>query len=274
MGLDAGQARSFWLQRPIWVIDQRAWARKSAAIVTTRLSGQAGLLGAPPQRESLSPEAWPGLPKAPGRLSESPGARGLTPQEFTGGTFWGMITGVMPRLFVAVELPEPLKERLAALCHGVQGARWVTDGQFHITLSFLGSLEGPLARQLQQGLAGVRCDPFTLRLSGIGHFPPRGKPKVLWVGVEPHDELRQLKTRVDSQLKRLGITVEARRYAPHVTLARMSKPAMAPLLQYIGDHVAFETEEFAVADFQLFSSVLGRVSAVHRVEASYPLMGR
>ncbi len=185
-----------------------------------------------------------------------------------------MISLVMPRLFVAIDLPEPLKDRLAGLCQGVHGARWVTDGQFHITLSFLGQVEGPAARQVQEGLAGVRCDPFTLRLSGIGHFPPRGQPKVLWTGVQPDDELRLLQGRVNSRLKRLGLPGESRRYAPHVTLARLSRPAMAPLLQYMGDHASFESEPFAVTDFQLFSSVLGRSGAVHRVEASYPLMGR
>lgn len=180
----------------------------------------------------------------------------------------------MPRLFVAVDLPEQLKERLAGICQGVQGARWIRDGQFHITLCFLGQLEGPAARQVLEGLAAVRCDPFTLCLSGIGHFPPRRTPKLLWMGVDPQDELRLLQGRVNSRLKRLGLPGESRRYAPHVTLARLTRPAMAPLLQFMGDHAGFESESFAVTDFQLFSSVLGRSGATHRVEASYPLMGR
>jgi len=180
----------------------------------------------------------------------------------------------MTRLFVAVDLPGQVKERLRSLCQGVHGARWIQDGQFHITLSFLGQVEGPGRRAIREGLAGVRCDPFSLSLSGIGHFPPRGRPTVLWTGVDPDDELRVLQRRVVSRLKRLGHAPEQRHYAPHVTMARLTRPAMGPLLDYMGGHADFLTEPFAVTDFQLFSSVLGRSGAVHRVEASYPLMGR
>jgi 2'-5' RNA ligase len=180
----------------------------------------------------------------------------------------------MTRLFVAVDLPDHVKDRLRGVCQGVHGARWVHDDQFHITLSFLGQVEGPEQRALQEGLAGVRCDPFVLRLSGIGHFPPRGRPTVLWAGIDPDDELRVLQRRVLSRLQRLGHPPETRRYAPHVTLARLVRPAMGPLLEFMAVHADFGTETFAVTDFQLYSSVLARSGAVHRIEASYPLMGR
>jgi 2'-5' RNA ligase len=182
-----------------------------------------------------------------------------------------IIGRVMPRLFIALDLPEPIKERLEWLCHGVDGARWVRDRQFHLTLSFLGEVPGPAAEELRQGLAGVRGDPFEMRLEGLGAFPPRGTPRVLWIGAEPRDAIHELHEKVESRLKRLGFPGETRRFAPHVTLARLRQPARQVLLRYIEAHAQVTTEPFAVTDFQLFSSVLGKAGPHHRIEASYPL---
>lgn len=180
----------------------------------------------------------------------------------------------MPRLFVALDLPESEKERLEALCSGVPGARWVRDRQFHVTLAFLGEVSGPVAQAVSEGLHGVRADPFPLTLDGIGHFPPRGAPKVLWVGVDGGAELVQLHDRIKSRLKRLGVSIEERRFAPHVTLARLVHASLPELLRYMEAHMAFRAGPLPVTDFQLYSSVLGRSGAQHTVEASYPLFAR
>ncbi len=180
----------------------------------------------------------------------------------------------MPRLFIAIDLPEPVKERLEDLCSGVQGARWTRDRQFHVTLAFLGEVTGPIASAVNEGLHGVRSDPFPLNLAGVGHFPPRGTPKVLWVGVDGGEELLTLHERVKSRLKRLGVPLEERRYAPHVTLARLVQPPLPELLQYMEGHMGFRAGPLPVTDFQLFSSVQGRGGAQHEVEASYPLFAR
>ena len=63
----------------------------------------------------------------------------------------------MPRLFVAVELPEEVKDRLASLCHGLKGARWVRDRQFHITLRFLGEVEPSQARSVTEEIGRASC---------------------------------------------------------------------------------------------------------------------
>ena len=179
----------------------------------------------------------------------------------------------MARLFVALDLPDPVKQALDALCQGVEGARWVRDGQFHLTLSFLGELNGPDVANLTQGLGGVRADPFELRLEGIGHFPPRGRPRVLWAGVEKSAELEYLHRRLLSRMRRIGYEGEGRKFAPHVTLARLRDTPLPSLIRYMEDHMDFVCPAFPVVDFQLFSSVLGRSGAVYRVEASYPLFG-
>jgi 2'-5' RNA ligase len=145
----------------------------------------------------------------------------------------------MPRLFVAVDVPEAHKLALESLCNGLPGARWVRDRQFH--------------------------------LAGLGHFPPRGEPRVLWVGVDGGDELLELHRQVERVLKRAGIPPEDRKYSPHLTLARLNGTPLPRLLEFLRRHLEWSLEPFPVTDFQLFSSTLATDGAQHRIEASYPL---
>jgi 2'-5' RNA ligase len=177
----------------------------------------------------------------------------------------------MPRLFVALDLPGEQKDRLLALCNSLPGARWVRDRQFHLSLRFLGEVEGPTLESVQHALNGVRSDPFSLELSGVGHFPPRGTPRVLWAGLAPSAELLALHRQVDKVLRRVGIPPEERKYAPHVTLARLRETPLPRLLQFVREHAELRSEPFPVTDFQLFRSTLGSEGALHQVEASYPL---
>jgi 2'-5' RNA ligase len=177
----------------------------------------------------------------------------------------------MPRLFVAIDLPVEIKDRLAELCVGLPGARWARDRQFHVTLRFLGETEGPGFRRIAEVLHGVRSDPFELALRGVGHFPPRGAPRVLWAGVEPLDELRELHHRVASVLRRAGVPPEERKFAPHVTLARLRGTPLPRLLDFLRRHAELRSEPFVVDDIALFRSVGGSEGAQHVVEGSYPL---
>jgi 2'-5' RNA ligase len=177
----------------------------------------------------------------------------------------------MPRLFVAIDLPDEHKLSVQSLCSGLPGARWVRDRQFHVTLQFIGATDGPTAQTVAEALNGVRADPFELRLAGMGHFPPRGEPRVLWVGVDGGPELLELHRQVERVLKRAGIPPEERKFAPHLTLARLSGTPLPRLLEFMREHLEWSAEPFPVIDFQLFSSTLATDGAQHRVEASYPL---
>ena len=181
----------------------------------------------------------------------------------------------MPRLFVAVELPEDVKDRLAALCEGLQGARWTRDRQFHLTLRFLGEVDNDRARKVGDILNAVRADPFELELGGVGHFPPRGRPRVVWAGLRSREGLEDLHRRLTSVLKRAGFGPDERKFAAHVTLGRLDGTTTATQVgHYEARHLDFRCEPFPVTGFALFSSFLSREGALHRVEARYPLFGR
>lgn len=179
----------------------------------------------------------------------------------------------MPRLFVAIDPPLDIRERLAALCCGLPGARWVEPEQLHLTLRFIGDVDGSMLRPVQEALAEVTTEAFSLQLEGIGFFPPRGNPRVVWVGIRKNEELLRLHNRIESVLVREGLEPEERKYAPHITLARLKNTPASRIGAYLAQHGLFRTEEFPVNEFLLYSSVLNSRGARHYIEEGYPLDG-
>lgn len=177
----------------------------------------------------------------------------------------------MLRLFIAIDPPESVRLRLATLCNGVPGARWLKPEQFHLTLRFIGEVDNDAFADIADGLSEVHADPFSLRLGGVGHFPPRGAPKVLWAGVEDGAPVARLHDTIEARLKRLGLKPDARKFAPHLTLARLKNAPLGKVRDYLAQHALFASESFGVTEFHLYSSRLGSAGAVHRIEASYEL---
>jgi 2'-5' RNA ligase len=175
------------------------------------------------------------------------------------------------RLFIAVDLPENVKEPLARLCCGLPGARWVKPEQLHLTLRFIGEVDGGMFHDIREGLAEIVGKSFTLQLDGVGFFPPRGKPRVVWIGLQQSEELLQLRNRIESCLVSLGLEPERRKFAPHITLARLKNTPPAKVGRFLENHSLFLSAPFTVEEFYLYSSQLGRNGAIHRIEAGYPL---
>src|SRR5262249_35118467 len=128
---------------------------------------------------------------------------------------------IMYRLFVAIALPDSIKKALLSIACGVPGARWVEEDQMHFTLRFIGEVDGKIFRAIEDALANIQADALTLTLKGVGHFPPRGQPRILWVGLEKNEALLQLKNKIDHALRRVGVESDKRKFFPHITLARL-----------------------------------------------------
>jgi 2'-5' RNA ligase len=125
------------------------------------------------------------------------------------------------RLFVALDLPEAVKEELRLISCGLPGARWELPEQLHLTLRFIGDVDGEMLKNIRVALAAVRCLPFSLQLLGIGFFPPRQESYILWVGVKQSKPLLRLHRQIESTLKKIGIEPEKWKFTPHITLARL-----------------------------------------------------
>jgi len=132
----------------------------------------------------------------------------------------------MKRLFVAVDLPETIKTALAQLAAGIPGARWTEPPQIHLTLRFIGDVDGAQFADIREALAEVNALAFALSLSGTDHFASQQTPRTFWAGVAPSLELERLHADVERALSSAGLKPERHKFIPHVTLARLKR---APL---------------------------------------------
>ncbi len=176
------------------------------------------------------------------------------------------------RLFVALDLPWALRERLADLGTGLPGVRWVPPENFHITLRFLGELAPYRAEEIDHALAALRGRAFPLELSGVGTLEKAGRVTALWAGVARNPALEHLRAKVETAVQRAGLPPERRRFSPHVTLARLGEQAAPPrLASWVQAHNLFRAAPVTVGHFTLFSSLLGADQAVYTAEVEYPL---
>ncbi len=177
---------------------------------------------------------------------------------------------MMHRLFAAIRPPTPVLNALLALEGGVAGARWQDAGQLHLTLRFFGEVEAARAEDLAAALASVSAPPFVLALRGVGHFEKRGTPHTLWAGVSPSDALLALQHQVESAARRSGLPAERRRFAPHITLARLNR-ASGMVLPFMQAHGALHSEPWPVEAFDLMESTLTPAGAEYETLRRYRL---
>lgn len=186
------------------------------------------------------------------------------------------------RLFVAIEIPDELRQALASraeeLRDGLPRARWARAEAMHLTLAFLGETDPErlpaLERELETAFAAVEA--FEMGLAGVGAFPPRGPARVLWAGVETEGDLEGLERAVREGVSRAtGAAKDAarkRRFHPHVTLARCAPPWPRPEVERLA--AAFgdaHRRRFAVDHGTLVESELRPQGARHRALATFPL---
>ncbi|HUC62838.1 MAG TPA: RNA 2',3'-cyclic phosphodiesterase [Alphaproteobacteria bacterium] len=177
----------------------------------------------------------------------------------------------MIRLFVGLELPEPMRQRLALLSGGLPGARWISPENFHLTVRFIGEVDGGRFEDIDAALARVKAPAFELTLEGVSTFEKASKPHTLWVGVKRNDHLNALHAKVDRALIAAGLEPEGRKYSPHVTLARLKETARARLGTFVAANALFRCGPEPIGAFVLFSSFLSRGGSIYQVEARYPL---
>jgi 2'-5' RNA ligase len=178
------------------------------------------------------------------------------------------------RLFVGISLPGEVRQRLALLCHGLPGAKWVEPEMMHMTLRFIGEVDGGVASDIDASLSQVRAPAFELCISGLDCFEQAGRVHTLWVGVSPQPLLFHLRDKVESAVVRSGQPPERRKFKAHITLARFKTPADERIGRYLERHHGFDTEPFAVESFTLFRSHLLSGGAHYEALADYPLETR
>ncbi len=176
------------------------------------------------------------------------------------------------RLFVAIDLPDAVKTQLAQLQANVAGAKWVNREQMHLTLRFIGETSLEQIKELETGLAAIQAAPFSFQLSGVGHFPPRGKARVLWVGLPHVEALQHLQAQIEQVVTHCGFEPADHPFSPHITLARFrSPPAIVEMEAYVRHHNAFKSDVIQVNQFVLYSSTLTANGSIYTRLAYFPL---
>ena len=175
------------------------------------------------------------------------------------------------RLFVAIDPSEAVRTQVLGICCGLPDARWTEPEQLHLTLCFIGEVDGATFLDISEALARITAEPFSLQLRGVGFFPPRRLPRVVWAGIEKSEPLMTLQRKITTRLFQLGVTLENRKFTPHLTLARLRETPPAKVGRYLEANGLFSSASFVVERFLLYSSILGRKGASHLVEQEYVL---
>jgi len=177
----------------------------------------------------------------------------------------------MPRLFTGLEIPADVGFALSLKRGGLSGARWIDPDNYHITLRFIGDVDGKTADEVVDSLDRLSNSlQFSIRLTHLGTFGG-DKPRALYAGVEPSEALSRLQAAQERVLQRAGLPPEGRKFVPHVSLARLRGTAAADVARFIAEAARFEPLSFVPARFVLFSSRDSVGGGPYLVEQSYPL---
>ncbi len=178
----------------------------------------------------------------------------------------------MPRLFVGLEIPEDIRQRLARLTAPLPGAKWVDNRNYHVTLRFAGDIDNLTAREFVDQLARIDIRCFSMRLKGLGSFGG-ADPRAIWAGVEAGTELDELARATERAARLAGLKPENRAFVPHVTLARLKHSRDDAVARLLGRHATFRSADIFVGRFVLYSSKPGVGGGPYVIEDTFPLAG-
>ncbi len=178
------------------------------------------------------------------------------------------------RAFIAIDLPLELKEKIDETISELEDAdfcdaKWVSEEQLHLTLKFLGEINGQQAAKVKSILEKVAKETktFPLQLKGLGHFNQR----VLWIGGDSKDCIR-LAGIIDNNLGKLGFQKEERDFNIHLTLARIRYiKNNAKFTQLLKKYENLDVGKFKVDKIKLMGSILTKQGRIYRTIAEFNL---
>lgn len=179
------------------------------------------------------------------------------------------------RLFFAIETPPEIKLQITAIRERLPTSnadvKWEPTEKLHTTLKFLGDVQTDLLPEIVSYLEGLcrQCPPFNVKYTGIGCFPDRQTPKVVWVGLEDtKNNLGDLQSSIENGMANLGLQREEHQFHPHVTLGRVKSNKNINSLLTIMESATFESQPVTISEVVLFKSEL------HPNGSSYSVLHR
>ena len=171
------------------------------------------------------------------------------------------------RLFIAIQIPDPVKDRIeqaqAALRRACAGAkiRWARRDQFHLTLRFMGYVDAARIPELESVLHATcgRFAPLRLRAQGIGFFPPARPPRVVWVGIDGGEPLRDIQRATECAAIPFTSEPAEKAFTGHITLGRVREirpPEASALAKIAGEISSTNFGEWTADHFKIVRSRL------------------
>jgi 2'-5' RNA ligase len=180
------------------------------------------------------------------------------------------------RLFVALDIDDGIRSRIARFLDGVRGfapdVRWARPEALHVTLKFIGEKSEDDMASIRRALEVIASNAIEISFRGYGFFPGPRSPRVFWVGVESGEStLTSLAAAMDEALTQLGIPKEEHAFNAHLTLARGGAGSGSPRRQS-GDRVnrSFERlqEKLAVLPALEFGTMTAREFFLYQSQLS------
>lgn len=127
------------------------------------------------------------------------------------------------RIFYAITLSDKTKMKMAhyrdELCKYTTKGRFTSTENFHLTLEFIGEVKQSDLPMYEEILDHLYVDNLNMTIDHIGLFKKK-KGDVLWLGLKKNPELTRLQNNLKMLLETYEVSVEARKYHPHITLGR------------------------------------------------------
>ncbi|MGC8662685.1 MAG: RNA 2',3'-cyclic phosphodiesterase [Candidatus Micrarchaeia archaeon] len=162
------------------------------------------------------------------------------------------------RLFTAIEVPKPIKEKILSKSSelNVPGISCVSEESLHITLHFFGEKSETEKDKIVSLLNNVKWFPFKINVSGISTFNPKFL-RVIFVGIsEGKGKLISLFEKLSVELENEGISFEKEKYVPHITIARVKHADKHSLFYFMEKNKDYEFGSFEMNRFYLIKSTL------------------
>jgi 2'-5' RNA ligase len=189
------------------------------------------------------------------------------------------------RLFSAVDLDDglrahvqrtsiALRQRLERIKHASR-VSWVSPDRMHLTLLFIGEVSDAIGSEIVSRFgAPLPVPPFDLRVGAVGLFPPAGRPRVIWLGIESGlDQMRQVHEQVVHRLEGVEFAREARAFSPHLTLARFHEPGTVAERQALTEVVVRPGPTCPIDHVTLYQSRLSPKGPTYTALRRAPLAG-
>ncbi|MFX1513704.1 MAG: RNA 2',3'-cyclic phosphodiesterase [Promethearchaeota archaeon] len=182
----------------------------------------------------------------------------------------------MVRLFISVDLEN--KDLLKSIRQfqtliSQFPIRLVKVELLHFTLKFIGEKSDDWIPRLKEGLETISFSPFKLELEGAGFFPPRGNPRIVWIGVSKgKDEIISLAREIDLTIADLGLPKEKRPFSPHLTIARAKHGKnVKPLIPYLTQNQPEVLGQIDITEFRLKKSTLIPSGPIYETLVTFPV---